>query len=339
MSAATLSAVSPATAAAAPATRVRRSAMRAGQLPRDAAPAGGQAVLYVPPRRFRFVASGAPAAVPHEVRFGPPVLCRHKDMGTRRRRAAAHRIAPPTRAARAPVPRRVGAVTTSCCRALLFAIEWPASHGNPRFSQEPQRTSAGDCSAALRTPTTALEIGRQLGGKGGGAAVLEKGGLDLRQSSSEFQAKTDDTGGDGGNGGKISNGGSGGDGDEGDDDDYFDDGDEEARLGLGCAPPPGATVGRAAAKTYCLHGVPFACNTWLTPHCNTQGGEEGFLSLRKALPEQFDRAAIEAVLAEWFKTLADLPAGLRMAVEMVRVARKSRLVLCSPYKSPAFRAW
>ena len=58
--------------------------------------------------------------------------------------------------------------------------------------------------------------------------MLEKGGLDLRQSSSEFQAKTDDTGGDGGNGGKISNGGSGGDGDEGDDDDYFDDGDEEA---------------------------------------------------------------------------------------------------------------
>ena len=59
--------------------------------------------------------------------------------------------------------------------------------------------------------------------------MLEKGGLDLRQSSSEFQAKTDDTGGDGGNGGKISNGGSGGDGDEGDDDDYFDDGEDEVR--------------------------------------------------------------------------------------------------------------
>ena len=53
-----------------------------------------------------------------------------------------------------------------------------------------------------------------------------------------------------------------------------------------------------------------------------QGGEDGFLSLREALPEQFDRAAIEAVLAEWFKTLADLPAGLRMAVEMVRTARR-----------------
>jgi hypothetical protein len=44
------------------------------------------------------------------------------------------------------------------------------------------------------------------------------------------------------------------------------------------------------------------------------------MSLREALPEQFDRAAIECVLAEWFKTMADLPAGLRMAVEMVRGA-------------------
>ena len=65
--------------------------------------------------------------------------------------------------------------------------------------------------------------------------MLEKGGFDLRQSSSEFQAKTDDTGGDGGNGGKISNGGSGGDGDEGDDDDYFDEGDEEARALGSCS--------------------------------------------------------------------------------------------------------
>ena len=68
MSAATLCAVSPAAVAAAPAARVRRSAVRAGLLPRDAAPVAGQAVLYVPPRRFRLVASGAPAAVPHEVR-------------------------------------------------------------------------------------------------------------------------------------------------------------------------------------------------------------------------------------------------------------------------------
>ena len=84
--------------------------------------------------------------------------------------------------------------------------------------------------AALRTPTVGLEISRQLGGKGGGAAVLEKGGLDLGSASqTAFSAKVDNGGSDGGNGGKIFNGGSGGDGDEGDDDDYFDDGDEEVR--------------------------------------------------------------------------------------------------------------
>ena len=67
----------------------------------------------------------------------------------------------------------------------------------------------------------------------------------------------------------------------------------------------------------------FARHVVLTLNRKTQGGEDGFLSLREALPEQFDRAAIEAVLAEWFKTLADLPAGLRMAVEMVRNAFSS----------------
>jgi len=36
----------------------------------------------------------------------------------------------------------------------------------------------------------------------------------------------------------------------------------------------------------------------------------------EALPEVYDRLAIDAVLAEWYRCLADLPAGLRMAVEM-----------------------
>jgi len=45
-------------------------------------------------------------------------------------------------------------------------------------------------------------------------------------------------------------------------------------------------------------------------------GDEGFLSVRQAVEEQFDRNAIDAVLQEWFKTLADLPSGIRMAVEM-----------------------
>jgi len=123
-------------------------------------------------------------------------------------------------------------------------------------------------------PTTGLEIGRQLGGgKGGGTGLLERTGLDLSQSSQEFSAKTDDTGGDGGNGNGIKNGGGGGDGDEGDDDEYRDDGDDE-------------------------------------------GGDDGFLSVRQALPEQFDRATLACVLAEWYRTIADLPAGIRMAVEL-----------------------
>jgi hypothetical protein len=46
------------------------------------------------------------------------------------------------------------------------------------------------------------------------------------------------------------------------------------------------------------------------------GEEGGYISLREGIPETFEREAIQAVLAEWFKTIASLPAGLRMAVEM-----------------------
>lgn len=47
---------------------------------------------------------------------------------------------------------------------------------------------------------------------------------------------------------------------------------------------------------------------------SSQGEDRGFV--RNVLPELFDRASIDAVLQEWAKTIADLPAGLRMAVEM-----------------------
>ena len=33
----------------------------------------------------------------------------------------------------------------------------------------------------------------------------------------------------------------------------------------------------------------------------------------------FDRKIVEAILQEWYKTMADLPAGLRQAMEMVRI--------------------
>lgn len=76
----------------------------------------------------------------------------------------------------------------------------------------------------IRAPTTMAGVGSQL--RGGGAAVMEKQGLDLGQVQMQSQAKTDDTGGGGNNGKNINNGG-GGDGDDGDDDDYFDDDDED----------------------------------------------------------------------------------------------------------------
>ena len=175
----------------------------------------------------------------------------------------------------------------------------------PFRPQEQQRPLA-----SLRLPPSAVDIGRQLGGsKGGGAAVLERSGLDLSQASQEFSAKTDDTGGDGGNGGSIKNGGGGGDGDEGDDDEYRDDGDEEVR------PPPLAGQRDGGAPPSLARLAPP-----LTPLAAcaqpTQGGDDGFLSVRTALPEQFDRATLACVLAEWYRTIADLPAGLRLAVEL-----------------------
>ena len=73
-----------------------------------------------------------------------------------------------------------------------------------------------------------VKIGSQLGG--GGAATLEKVGMDLSQQvQSVSQAKLADGGGGGNMGGGIKNGGGGGDGDEGNDDDYYEEGDDEVR--------------------------------------------------------------------------------------------------------------
>lgn len=33
--------------------------------------------------------------------------------------------------------------------------------------------------------------------------------------------------------------------------------------------------------------------------------------------QMFDRKYVEAILQEWFKTVSDLPAGIRQAVELV----------------------
>ncbi|KAK3267462.1 hypothetical protein CYMTET_23983 [Cymbomonas tetramitiformis] len=44
--------------------------------------------------------------------------------------------------------------------------------------------------------------------------------------------------------------------------------------------------------------------------------DDGMFSKRPLIPELFDRASIECVLQEWYKTLYSLPKGIRMAVEM-----------------------
>lgn len=46
------------------------------------------------------------------------------------------------------------------------------------------------------------------------------------------------------------------------------------------------------------------------------GDEGGFFRRRISLPEIFDRKIVEAVLMEWYRTISDLPAGLRQAVEL-----------------------
>ncbi|CAL6355055.1 unnamed protein product [Bathycoccus prasinos] len=64
------------------------------------------------------------------------------------------------------------------------------------------------------------------------------------------------------------------------------------------------------------NGGAAATATKATTTIDGDGDEGGYISLREGIPETFEREAIQAVLSEWFKTIASLPAGLRMAVEM-----------------------
>lgn len=47
-----------------------------------------------------------------------------------------------------------------------------------------------------------------------------------------------------------------------------------------------------------------------------EADDGGFFARRLALPEVFDRKIIEAIMQEWYKSVTDLPAGLRQAVEL-----------------------
>mmetsp|Transcript_5869 Transcript_5869/g.14910 ORF Transcript_5869/g.14910 Transcript_5869/m.14910 type:complete len:522 (+) Transcript_5869:208-1773(+) len=45
-------------------------------------------------------------------------------------------------------------------------------------------------------------------------------------------------------------------------------------------------------------------------------GDNNFLTTRDPVAESYERDAIKAVMSEWFKTLGDVPAAIRMAIEM-----------------------
>jgi hypothetical protein len=46
------------------------------------------------------------------------------------------------------------------------------------------------------------------------------------------------------------------------------------------------------------------------------GDNSGLFGRRVVVPEMFDRKYVEAILQEWFRTINDLPAGIRQAVEL-----------------------
>ena len=55
---------------------------------------------------------------------------------------------------------------------------------------------------------------------------------------------------------------------------------------------------------------------WFDEEDDGDGDGDGFMRRAGPLPELFDRRTVECVLQEWFRTLSQLPTGLRMAVEM-----------------------
>lgn len=60
----------------------------------------------------------------------------------------------------------------------------------------------------------------------------------------------------------------------------------------------------------------------------------------------FDRKFVDAILQEWYKTMMDLPAGLRQAYEMVSYSDSSQVFIYNFFqlgnlilKAIIFRAW
>jgi len=82
-----------------------------------------------------------------------------------------------------------------------------------------------------------------------------------------------------------------------------------------------------------------------------EDGDQNFLTTRQPMEERYDRSAVNAVLEEWFKTLGDVPAAIRMAIEMgivsssqlvrfmsvdVRPSMVRAVSRCTPWASRAF---
>jgi hypothetical protein len=109
-------------------------------------------------------------------------------------------------------------------------------------------------------------------------ATMERSKLQFVMPTPPSVAPKLDDGGSGGDIGKHNHNGGGGGGDDGDDDDYFAEGDDEG---------DGEGQGKKADSFF-----------------------------RTAIPELYDRLAIGALLQEWYRTIADLPAFIRRAVEL-----------------------
>lgn len=150
----------------------------------------------------------------------------------------------------------------------------------PNNSNEESNKELGGFNASMGVPNTTMARGGGGGDMGSGSslgATMERSRMNFVMPTPVVQGPKLDDGGSGGDIGKINrNGGGGGDG-GGDDDDYFGEGED------------GDGDGEGEAR-------------------------DGFF--RIAIPESYDKFSIGAVLAEWMKTVQDLPAILRQAVTM-----------------------
>lgn len=199
----------------------------------------------------------------------------------------------------------------------------------------------------LRVPFT-MAKGPSFGSRGGGA-VLEKSKVSFKQEAKVFQPRIDDNGGGGNNGGKIFNGGEGqGRWDKG--------GQRRSPTWTGPDPAHVAGApGRAglllhfgslllpSMRLMLARWAVRGPRAWLltrTPRslpCSAAGGGgddggddddyfdfnegdgeggDGDGWLRQIFPENYSRIAIQAILDEWFRTVAGLPLWLRGMVEM-----------------------